>query len=154
MRVLKIERKIYVRINTIRATKEVLKEYNFEETCIPDVFYIKNGKNSKQKEKSQSDIHRDEALVGKIKIQNLSSCFPAYLINPPENSILVDAASDPENKTTHLCSLMNNTGKIHAFEKSFERYITLCEQVELPQSGFLICQFYVTYMFFLNVSYI
>ncbi len=51
-------------------------------------------------------------------------------MNPEKNSTVIDATASPGNKTTHLCSIMENTGKIYAFERNLERFNTLKVQVE------------------------
>ncbi|KAI5173249.1 25S rRNA (cytosine2278-C5)-methyltransferase, partial [Pancytospora epiphaga] len=79
--------------------------------------------------KSLADFYRDSELQSKIKIQSLASCLPAFILNPPEGSVVIDAAAAPGNKTTHLCSIMNNTGQIYAFEKDERRFKTLEEQL-------------------------
>ncbi|EKE38676.1 hypothetical protein ENUP19_0082G0042 [Entamoeba nuttalli] len=53
--------------------------------------------------------------------QDKPSCFPAFILNPPENSICIDACAAPGNKTTHLATIMNNTGIIYAFDKDIKR---------------------------------
>jgi len=68
-------------------------------------------------------------LLEKIKIQNFSSCLPAFILNPEPGSTVIDATAAPGNKTTHLCSIMKDTGKIYAFERDAKRYQTLVEQV-------------------------
>lgn len=51
---------------------------------------------------------------GKIILQDKASCFPAYILSPPGNdqSVVIDATAAPGNKTSHLCALMQNKGKV------------------------------------------
>lgn len=51
---------------------------------------------------------------GKIILQDKASCFPAYILSPPvdDQSAVIDATAAPGNKTSHLCALMQNTGKV------------------------------------------
>ncbi|ELA42781.1 uncharacterized protein VICG_00096 [Vittaforma corneae ATCC 50505] len=186
----------FVRINTLKATEEDLKDFNIRKTCIPHVYEVLNNCVNADKNKDEENVNEDterhnvhdeyeskenavEAVVGdsndsmeeenceennadgnidvensanaeertkgahkrikdiftskmfleKVKIQNFSSCLPAFILNPEMNSTVIDAAASPGNKTTHLCSIMNNTGKIYAFERDAKRYQTLVEQI-------------------------
>lgn len=63
------------------------------------------------------DLHLNPLYQqGKIILQDKASCFPAHALHPPEGSVVIDACAAPGNKTSHLSSLMNNTGKIYAFD--------------------------------------
>lgn len=39
-----------------------------------------------------------------------ASCIPAYVLDPPASSSVVDACAAPGNKTTHLAAIMGDTG--------------------------------------------
>lgn len=80
--------------------------------------------------KKIKDLFLLNLVAEKIKIQNFASCLPAFILNPAKNSIVIDATASPGNKTTHLCSIMENTGKIYAFERNLERFNTLKSQLE------------------------
>lgn len=51
---------------------------------------------------------------GKLILQDKASCFPAFVLDPPanEHSVVIDATAAPGNKTSHLCALMENKGKV------------------------------------------
>ena len=55
-------------------------------------------------------------ISGKIILQDKASCFPAHVLSPParENAVVIDATSAPGNKTSHLCAIMQNKGKVSA----------------------------------------
>ncbi|KAG8926873.1 hypothetical protein FRC00_002483 [Tulasnella sp. 408] len=85
---------------------------------------------------------------GKVILQDKASCFSAALLEPPPNSIVIDATAAPGNKTTHLSALMGNTGRVIAFEKDKKRFATLekmvskagCKNVETNCQDFLQTQ--------------
>lgn len=80
--------------------------------------------------KKIKDLFISKLVPEKIKVQNFSSCLPAFILNPSKDSTVIDATASPGNKTTHLCSIMENTGKIFAFERNSERYNTLVTSLE------------------------
>ncbi|SCU90875.1 LAMI_0E03928g1_1 [Lachancea mirantina] len=68
--------------------------------------------------------------TGKIIIQDRASCFPAHILHPTGDDVVIDACAAPGNKTTHVASYMfakeePTSVKIHAFEKDPERAKTL-----------------------------
>lgn len=92
------------------------------------------------------DLHKDELyLNGSIVIQDKASCFPAFILNPPLNSNVIDGCAAPGNKTSHLSSIMKNTGKIIAFDMDAKRLETLktlttkagCTNIESVLGSFL-----------------
>lgn len=58
-----------------------------------------------------------------------ASCLPAFLLDPPRGSTVLDMCAAPGMKTTHLAAIMKNRGTIHAIEFNDLRYITLNEFV-------------------------
>lgn len=123
-----VESSVFIRLNTLRISREDVKEYEIKDTCVPNVFQLLDG--GAKGKRSIADFYRDFELLKNLKIQNLSSCLPAFILNPPENATVIDATAAPGNKTTHLCSIMGNTGTIHAFERNGQRFAMLREQIE------------------------
>ncbi|KAL6302473.1 S-adenosyl-L-methionine-dependent methyltransferase [Sparassis latifolia] len=145
----------YVRVNTARwTTKEAIK------TFISRGFVL-SGPFDSDKGFSQ-DEHIPDLLAfppqmqfvndplyreGKIILQDKASCFPAYVLAPPisDDSVVIDATAAPGNKTSHLCALMGNRGKLFAFERDRKRFSTLtamlskahCTNVEAINADFL-----------------
>ncbi|KAH9902872.1 S-adenosyl-L-methionine-dependent methyltransferase [Cubamyces lactineus] len=86
-------------------------------------------------------------MSGKIILQDKASCFPAYVLAPParDDAVVIDATAAPGNKTSHLCAIMQNKGKLFAFERDRKRYSTLksmlskahCSNVEAVNADFL-----------------
>ncbi|KAJ7650677.1 S-adenosyl-L-methionine-dependent methyltransferase [Roridomyces roridus] len=96
----------------------------------------------------QTPFHADAAYQsGKLILQDKASCFPAYVLSPPafDNAVVIDATAAPGNKTTHLCALMRNKGKLYAFERDRKRFGTLtmmlkkagCKNAEALNADFL-----------------
>ncbi|KAJ7593543.1 S-adenosyl-L-methionine-dependent methyltransferase [Mycena floridula] len=87
-------------------------------------------------------------LDGSIILQDKASCFPATVLAPPATpeAVVIDATAAPGNKTSHLCALMNNLGKLYAFERDHKRFGTLqkmlsvagCTNVEPVNADFLM----------------
>ncbi|PVU88321.1 hypothetical protein BB561_005913 [Smittium simulii] len=70
-------------------------------------------------------------LNGSIILQDKASCFPAFILNPEPGSTVIDACAAPGNKTSHLASIMNNKGKIFAYDLDNNRLDTLIKQTNL-----------------------
>ena len=82
---------------------------------------------------------------GSLIFQDKASCLPAHILNPPPNSVVIDACAAPGNKTSFLAALMNNNGSIFAFdinkkrlaemERNLKRWAVEC--VETKRQDFL-----------------
>lgn len=73
---------------------------------------------------------------GKIIIQDRASCFPAHILNPSENDIIIDTCSAPGNKTTHVAAHIfqhkePRNIQIYAFEKDVDRAKTLSKMIDI-----------------------
>ncbi|KIS65980.1 rRNA (cytosine-C5-)-methyltransferase RCM1 [Mycosarcoma maydis] len=81
----------------------------------------------------KSEMYRENWIV----MQDLASCFPAYILDPPAGSSVIDATSAPGNKTSHLSAIMHSksgstreNGRIDAFERDAARYKTLVKRLD------------------------
>ncbi|XP_071840892.1 uncharacterized protein [Apostichopus japonicus] len=92
-----------------------------------------------------SDLHLPDVLVfspatplfkhhltldKKIILMDKASCIPARVLSPPIDGHVVDACAAPGNKTNHLSCIMQNTGKVFAFDLDQKRTETLKAMVE------------------------
>ncbi|KAI5186377.1 25S rRNA (cytosine2278-C5)-methyltransferase [Nematocida homosporus] len=116
----RVKESVYIRINTLKATKESVSSLALKDTIIPDVYQVLERVNWSKLKSYQK---------GYFFVQDLSSCLPAYVLNPPAQSTVIDACAAPGNKTTHLSMLMGGEGKIFAIEKDTERFQTLREMI-------------------------
>ncbi|XP_068607051.1 28S rRNA (cytosine-C(5))-methyltransferase [Brachionichthys hirsutus] len=130
----------YVRVNTLKTTMEDVVDY-----CKRDgLAYLGQASRLDDlalKEKEfVKDMHLPELLVfspkthfhdhflykaGHIILQDKASCLPAYLLNPPPGSHVIDACAAPGNKTSHLAALMKNKGRLFAFDLDAKRLATM-----------------------------
>ncbi|KAJ3379860.1 putative 28S rRNA (cytosine-C(5))-methyltransferase [Lobulomyces angularis] len=139
----------YVRVNKLKASMEevinVFKAQGYE-LINPDISLFEDAAkviNSFKNLKSKTfmrDIHLNDLLIfskntdfhdnklllnGSIILQDKASCFPAYILNPPKGSHIIDCCAAPGNKTSHLASIIDNDGRIFAFDHSERRLQTL-----------------------------
>ncbi|KAF4614075.1 hypothetical protein D9613_007884 [Agrocybe pediades] len=125
----------YVRINTTMGTPaEVLESLVSRGFVLSGPFSSKKGfaKDSHVPNLLLFDPNvsfQDDPLYksGKIILQDKASCFPALVLSPPaaDSSVIIDATAAPGNKTSHLSALMENKGKLYAFERDRKRFSTL-----------------------------
>ncbi|XP_008287455.1 28S rRNA (cytosine-C(5))-methyltransferase [Stegastes partitus] len=130
----------YVRVNTLKTTVEDAVDYlkrdgftylgqaaRLEDFTLKGKVFVR-------------DLHLPELLVfshktdfhdhflykaGHIILQDKASCLPAYLLNPPPGSQVIDACAAPGNKTSHLAAIMKNKGRLFAFDLDAKRLATM-----------------------------
>ncbi|KAK5599943.1 hypothetical protein CRENBAI_012972 [Crenichthys baileyi] len=130
----------YVRVNTLKTSVgdavDYLKRDGFSylgQALKLDNLTLKN-------KQFVMDLHLPELLVfspktdfhdhflykaGHIILQDKASCLPAYLLDPPPGSHVIDACAAPGNKTSHLAAIMKNRGRLFAFDLDGKRLATM-----------------------------
>lgn len=73
-------------------------------------------------------------LDGRVNIQDFGSAMVAKLADIKENDFIIDVCAAPGGKSLHAADLLNNTGKVMAFDISQKKVDLLNENIE--KSGF------------------
>ena len=108
-----IKPKTSIRVNRLKITKSELKEkleernINCQDGRLNDFITIDG-----LKDIENLDLFKD----GYFTVQDESAGMASIVLNPLENEFVLDACSAPGGKTTHLAEIMNNKGKIIAWD--------------------------------------
>ncbi|KAK0925002.1 hypothetical protein LTR91_004192 [Friedmanniomyces endolithicus] len=148
----------WVRINTLKTTLDEQLAGKFAEwQSVPTLREVLQAASSREQVyrvdehipnliaiPSGADITTSVAYrTGQLILQDIASCFPAYLLDPQAGEgDVVDACAAPGNKTTHLAAILAESrehprtgnakpGKIIACEKDAARSETLEKMVKL-----------------------
>ena len=114
----KEQRNVTLRINTIKTTKEKIKEcLNQAKIEFQEVEWNKDAliiKNVREEEIRKLKIYEN----GEIYLQSLSSMLPPIILEPKEGENILDMAAAPGGKTTQIAAITNNKAFITAVEKN------------------------------------
>eukprot|EP00934_Nitzschia_sp_Nitz4_P006363 Nitzschia sp. Nitz4//scaffold5_size260463//138958//140505//NITZ4_000989-RA/size260463-processed-gene-0.78-mRNA-1//1//CDS//3329555361//6353//frame0 len=118
----------YVRVNTIKASMDnILPELKelvsslYVDRHVPNVLVLPPTPESRKQ--LQGLVSSNEVVL-----QDKSSCFSALCLVYGFETMMgprteyLDACAAPGNKTSHLASLLPKTAKVHAFDKSKNRF--------------------------------
>ncbi|XP_071994183.1 28S rRNA (cytosine-C(5))-methyltransferase [Engystomops pustulosus] len=73
-----------------------------------------------------TDFHKDSLYTsGHLILQDKASCLPALLLDPPVGACVIDACAAPGNKTSQLAAIVQNKGKVFAFDLDTKRLATM-----------------------------
>ncbi len=118
------------RVNTLKSSVEKiekeLKENNIEFEKInwsSEAFVIKN---AREKEIENLEAYKN----GEIYLQSLSSMLPPIILEPKEDTDILDMCAAPGGKTTQIAALTQNKAHITACEMNKIRYERLKYNIE------------------------
>ncbi|RDY28673.1 16S rRNA (cytosine(967)-C(5))-methyltransferase RsmB [Romboutsia weinsteinii] len=101
---------LYLRTNTLKITRDELinrlNEMNikcYKVATIEEAIRVENLKNIEN-----NKLFKE----GLFTIQDISSMIVGKVLNPKEDSLVLDVCSAPGGKSTHLATIMKNTGKV------------------------------------------
>lgn len=124
------KRPVTFRVNTLKVTlaeiENTLKELGIEFEKVPwseEAFIIKN---VNEKEIENLEMYKS----GKIYLQSLSSMLPPIILEPKENTDILDMCAAPGGKTTQLATLTQNKAHITACEMNNIRLERLKYNIE------------------------
>ncbi|MBQ3415586.1 MAG: 16S rRNA (cytosine(967)-C(5))-methyltransferase RsmB [Clostridia bacterium] len=121
---LNLKPNISIRINKLKTNKEDLKKeldkrnIKYEEGILENFLEL-----SKVKNIENMDLFKD----GYFTIQDESAGFAVEILNPQKGECILDACSAPGGKTTYIAELMENEGKIEAWD-IYEHRINLINE--------------------------
>ncbi|GAA0707928.1 16S rRNA (cytosine(967)-C(5))-methyltransferase RsmB [Paraclostridium ghonii] len=103
---------LYIRTNTVKISRDELIEKLKSQGVIcskvngiDEAIIVKNLKNIEN-----NKLFKE----GFFTVQDISSMLVGKVTNPKEGSLVLDMCSAPGGKTTHLATLMNNSGQVIA----------------------------------------
>lgn len=109
-------RKVTLRVNTLKSNveeiKKILHNNNIEYKTVnwsKEALIIEN---VRETELTKLDIY----IEGKIYLQSLSSMLPPIILEPKENTDILDMTAAPGGKTTQIAAMVNNKARITACE--------------------------------------
>lgn len=83
-----------------------------------------------------------EYLCGHYMLQGAASFLPVMALNPQENERILDMCSAPGGKTTHIASLMKNTGILFANDARADRLQAVVANIHrLGVTNTVVCNY-------------
>ena len=118
---------IYFRVNTLKASKDIIKEFlheegvEFQDTPISHVLRITH---------IPEDVSLLSYQLGLVYPQAISSCIPVIALSPEPGHMVLDLCAAPGGKTTYIAQLMNDQGLIMANDRKRGRIVSLLSNVK------------------------
>jgi len=124
------KRVVSLRVNTLKSTvEEVCNELTKNNIEFEKVTWSNSALviiNSTEQELQKLSIYEE----GKIYLQSLSSMLPPVIMQPKENTDILDMTAAPGGKTTQIAALTNNNANITACEMNNIRIEKLKYNIE------------------------
>ena len=133
-------RVVSLRVNTLKATiEEVTAELSknnieYEKVAWSDVALVI--KNATEEDLQKLSIYEE----GKIYMQSLSSMLPPVIMQPKENTDILDMTAAPGGKTTQIAAISNNKANITACEMNNIRIEKLKYNIEKQGASVAVLQ--------------
>lgn len=113
---------VYARVNTLMTTRtKIIEELANEEIpaeedeIFPDLIKVKRG--PLLEDGARHNVALSSAVKnGHLLLQGRASAAISHILDPQPNEIVVDVAAAPGMKTSHICQLMKNQGKVIAID--------------------------------------
>ena len=101
---------IYLRTNTLKITRdELIKKLEKQNIKAEKVNVVEEAiKVEHLKDIENNSLYKE----GLFTVQDVSSMLVGKVMNPKENSLVLDVCSAPGGKTTDMATLMNTTGQV------------------------------------------
>lgn len=109
-----------IRVNTLKSSNAFIENFLIEKKIsFEKIPYLKNGYFID--DSAFNLVSTKEYLQGLFFIQDASSQLCCEILNPTENTFVLDMCASPGGKSTHLSQIMNNTGTLVCLEQNYLR---------------------------------